>query len=141
MVQLTKLIFIKRPVITCLLFTLILTFGVIFVNPAISEEIPNFKIIEGEWFRPDGGYVIHVRNINSDGSVDVGYFNPAKINVSESKVSEWKGLTKLFVKLQDSGYPGSSYTLFYYAEKDVLAGFYYQAEMEKTFEVFFLRKK
>jgi len=141
MVQLTKLIFNKQPVITCLLSTLILTFGFIFVDPAISEEIPDFKIIEGEWIRPDGGYVIHVRNINSDGSVDVGYFNPTKINISESKVSEWKGLTKLFVKLQDRGYPGSSYTLFYYAEKDALAGYYYQAEMGKTFEVFFLRKK
>jgi hypothetical protein len=53
----------------------------------------------------------------------------------------WKGLIKLFIKLQDKGYQGSTYTLYYYAEKDALAGFYYQANMDQTFEVVFLRKK
>jgi hypothetical protein len=47
----------------------------------------------------------------------------------------------LFIKLQDEGYPGSIYTLYYYAEKDALAGFYYQAAMQQTFEVVFIRKK
>jgi hypothetical protein len=28
-----------------------------------------------------------------------------------ANVSLWKGLVKLFIKLQDKGYPGSMYTL------------------------------
>ncbi|RLA20580.1 MAG: hypothetical protein DRQ56_02835 [Gammaproteobacteria bacterium] len=52
-----------------------------------------------------------------------------------------KGLLKLFIKLQDRGYPGSTYTLYYYPEKDALAGFYYQASSGQTYEVVFLRKK
>lgn len=107
---------------------------------AASDIKPDFKLIVGEWIRPDGGYIVHVRNVKSDGLVDVGYFNPNEINISEANVSMWKGLVKLFIKLQDKGYPGSTYTLYYFAEKDALAGFYYQAAIGQTFEVVFTRK-
>jgi hypothetical protein len=88
----------------------------------------------------DGDYIIKVHDIRPDGTVQAAYFNPESIQVSESRVSMWKGLVRLFVKLQDQGYPGSTYTLFYHTEKDALAGFYYQAELRKTFEVVFIRK-
>ena len=100
-----------------------------------ATEKPDFSVIIGEWIRPDGGYIIRVRDVNPDGSVDAGYFNPGEINIAEANVSLWKGLVKLFIKLQDKGYPGSTYTLYYYAEKDALAGFYYQAAMGQTFEI------
>ena len=48
---------------------------------------------------------------------------------------------KLFIKLQDKGCSGATYTLYYYPGKDALAGFYYQAAIGQTFEVIFLRKK
>jgi len=105
-----------------------------------STEKPDFKVIIGEWVRPDGGYVLRVRAIKPDGSVDAGYYNPREINIAEANVSLWKGLVKLFIKLQDKGYPGSTYKLYYYAEKDALVGFYYQAQLKQTFEVAFTRK-
>jgi len=108
---------------------------------AASAEKPDFKVIIGEWVRPDGGYIVRVRDVNPDGSVDAGYFNPGKINIAEANVSLWKGMVKLFIKLQDKGYPGSTYTLYYYPEKDALAGFYYQAAIGQTYEVVFFRKK
>jgi hypothetical protein len=108
---------------------------------ALSAEKPDFEVIVGEWVRPDGGYVVHVRDVKPDGSANAGYFNPSRIYIAEANVSMWKGLIKLFIKLQDKGYQGSTYTLYYYAEKDALAGFYYQANMDQTFEVVFLRKK
>ncbi len=108
---------------------------------AVSAEQPDLKVIIGEWIRSDGGYIIRVRSIDIDSSVDAGYFNPGKINIAEANVSMWKGLVKLFIKLRDKGYPGSTYTLYYYAEKDALAGFYYQAAIGQTFKVVFLRKK
>ena len=43
---------------------------------AVSAEKPDFKVIIGEWVRTDGGYIVRVRDVNPDGSVDVGYFNP-----------------------------------------------------------------
>jgi hypothetical protein len=63
-----------------------------------------------------------------------------QLEFAEANVSMWKGLVKLFIKLEDEGYPGSTYTLYYYEEKDALTGFYYQAEIGQTFEVVFLRK-
>jgi len=107
---------------------------------AASEEKPDFNVIIGEWVRSDGGYIIRVWDVNPDGSVDAGYFNPAKINMAEANVSLWKGFVKLFIKLQDKGYPGSTYNLYYYPEKDALAGFYYQAAIGQTYKVVFLRK-
>ena len=109
-------------------------------DTALSAEKPDFRVILGEWVRPDGGYVVHVRDVNPDGSVDAGYFNPNKIHIAEASVSLWKGMVKLFIKLQGRGYPGSTYTLYYYAEKDALAGFYYQAAIQQTFKVVFFRK-
>ena len=111
------------------------------VKTAVSAEQADFKVIIGEWVRPDGGYIVRVRDINPDGSLDAGYFNPGKINIAEANVSLRKGLVKLFIKLQDKGYPGSTYTLYYYPEKDALAGFYYQAAVGQTYEVVFFRKK
>ena len=106
---------------------------------AVSADKPDFKVLIGDWVRPDGGYIVRVRDLNPDGSVDAEYLNPNKINITEANVSMWKGFIKLYIKLQDKGYPGSTYTLYYYVEKDALAGFYYQAKMKQTFEVVFIR--
>jgi len=125
------------------IIVIILAWAVFFqdAKTAASAEKPDFKVIIGEWVQPDGGYIVRVQDVNPDGSVDAGYFNPGKINIAEANVSLWKGLVKLFIKLQDKGYPGSTYTLYYYPEKDALAGFYYQAATGQTYEVVFLRKK
>lgn len=112
---------------------------VLLAIPAFATEpLPSPDVLEklvGRWVRPDGGCVIHVRQIKADGLVDAAYFNPKEINVSV-----WKGFDKLFLKLDDKGYLGSTYTLYYYAEKDQLAGFYYQAVAKDTFEVLFVRQ-
>lgn len=106
-----------------------------------SEKNPDFSAFKGKWVRTDGGYEIQVGDIGAEGQIDVKYFNPKKINISEAKVSVQKNLLKLFIKLDDKGYPGSTYTLYYYAEKDALAGFYYQAMMDQTYKVVFMRRK
>jgi len=125
------------------IIVIILAWAVFFQNSetAAAAEQPDFKVIIGEWVRPDGGYIVRVRDVNPDGSVDAGYFNPGNINIAEANVSLCKGLVKLFIKLQDKGYPGSTYTLYYYPERDALAGFYYQAAIGRTYEVVFFREK
>jgi hypothetical protein len=113
------------------------------ISAIAAEPLPDPAIQQkfiGRWVRTDGGYVINVREVKPDGSVDAGYFNPKSINVSEANVSVWKGFDQLFIKLEDKGYPGSTYKLYYYAEKDQLAGFYYQAVDKETFEVLFRRE-
>jgi len=108
-----------------------------------SAGNPDFGVLLGSWVRTDGGYVIRVGDIKANGQVAAEYFNPRSIHVTEATASMQKKLVKLFVKLQDKGYPGSTYKLYYYAKKEDLVGCYYQATMymNKTFEVIFLRKK
>jgi hypothetical protein len=107
----------------------------------VSAQPFSLKVIEGEWARVDGDYTISVQNVSSKGTADVEYFNPGSIHVAQSSVAFQNGRVGLYVKLQDKGYPGSTYTLYYYAEKDVLAGVYYQAATGKRYEVIFERKK
>ena len=104
-----------------------------------SGTQPNYMVLNGGWQRTDGGYLLKVTDVQTDGKVTVEYFNPKPIHVEQAEITTQKGLIKLFVKLRDTGYEGSTYTLYYYEEKDALAGFYYQATLEKTYKVIFMR--
>jgi len=111
-----------------------------------SEEVSvnkkrDFLNLIGRWIRTDGGYVIEIRNIGSDGKMDAGYYNPRPINVSMAEASWSATGTKIFIELKDAGYPGSTYTLTYEPTKDMLVGSYYQAAMQRNFDVVFARMK
>jgi len=127
-------------------FLLLSGFFLSFLPSAFAEKDaasvlkPDYGVIAGEWQRTDGSYLVKVSNVQADGGVTVEYFNPKPIHVAEASISRQKGLIKLFIKFQDKGYEGSTYTLYYYAEKDALAGFYYQAVMDRTYQVIFMRK-
>lgn len=116
------------------------------LQPVFAEEfaqtdtIIDYGIIAGEWKRIDGDYMIKVKDVKSNGQAVVSYFNPRPIHVVEAAISTEQSLIKLFIKFQDKNYEGSTYKLYYYAEKDALVGFYYQAALDRTFEVIFLRK-
>jgi hypothetical protein len=108
----------------------------------ISENMHyDFRRLIGRWLRPDGGYVIDVRKIDASGKVDAGYYNPQPINVSRAEAIELDAGIKLFIELQDVGYPGSTYSLIYNPQKDMMFGLYYQATMKQNFEVVFVRTK
>ncbi len=128
-------------------FSLLVTgFLLCFLLPAYGDEVPSsvlkpdYGIIAGEWQRTDGGYLIKVSNVQTDGKATVEYFNPRPIHVEQASISRQEGLIKLFINLQDKGYEGSTYTLYYYAEKNAMAGFYYQAAMDRTYQVIFMKK-
>jgi len=105
-----------------------------------KKESPDFDRLIGSWVRPDGGYVIEISKIHPDGSVALAYFNPRPINVARASVSETGGVVKLFIELRDLGYPGSTYTLKYNPEHDMMIGVYFQAAMQQSFDVIFQRK-
>jgi hypothetical protein len=93
----------------------------------------------GQWIRPDRGYILALKRPSPDGQIKATYFNPKSINVSRSEW-EWDGSLKVFVELRDVNYPGSTYTLEYMSEEDLLKGTYFQAVHQQQFEVFFERK-
>ncbi len=60
--------------------------------------------LEGRWVRPDGGYILELREIKKDGSLSAAYYNPRPIKVFSAKWSHKEGKINLFVELRDVNY-------------------------------------
>ena len=45
----------------------------------------DLQFLKGRWLRPDGGYVIEIRQVDADGQLDARYFNPSPIRVVAAK--------------------------------------------------------
>jgi len=102
---------------------------------------PEFEELKGRWRRPDGGYMIEIRNVDATGKMDMAYINPKPINVSKAQATREGSTTRVFIELRDTGYPGSTYTLTYDPQNDQLKGVYFQAAIQQNFEVVFFRTK
>ena len=100
-----------------------------------------FQRLEGRWVRPDGGYILELRNIKKNGSVTAAYFNPKPIKVFRAELSHKEGKIHLFVELRDVNYPGSTYSLIYDPISDRLRGAYFQAVERRSFDIEFMRAK
>ena len=97
--------------------------------------------IEGKWLRPDGGYVLKLSDVKSEGKLKAAYFNPRPINVGKAEWRTMDDRIQVFVELRDVNYPGSTYRLIYDPEHDRFNGYYYQAVTKETFDVIFVRKE
>lgn len=95
----------------------------------------------GRWVRPDGGYILEIKEIAKDGTLQAAYFNPRPINVSVATCRRQNDVTMLFVELRDVNYPGSTYNLRYDPEADRLLGTYFQAVAQTTYAIEFIRVK
>lgn len=133
------------PLVTIVLFVLIAGCGRQqssgnLGSKAVRENASAGGDILGTWVRTDGGYTLEIEAFFTDSTLLASYFNPNPVNIAET---EWKirnGFVYFYIKFEDEGYPGSYYSLGYYPEKDILAGFYYQAVMKQEFDVVFVRK-
>ncbi|HUM18441.1 MAG TPA: hypothetical protein VL086_22300 [Candidatus Nitrosotalea sp.] len=100
-----------------------------------------FSALNGRWLRPDGGYVLEIRNAAAGGAIEATYLNPRPINVARAEATRQGSTLRVIVELRAPGYPGSTYTLAYDPKRDQLAGSYFQAALGQTFDVFFERMK
>src|SRR5512143_2765710 len=106
-----------------------------------SAEAPEAQQLIGRWVRPDGGYILELREAMKDGNLKAGYFNPRPINVAKAEWRQKDGALTVFVELRDVNYPGSTYTLQYDPASDRLRGGYFQAMEKQTFAIEFVRTK
>jgi uncharacterized protein (DUF2147 family) len=95
----------------------------------------------GHWVRPDGGYILELKEIGKEGNLKAAYFNPRPINVARADWKRKQGVITVFVELRDVNYPGSKYDLQYDPKTDRLKGTYFQAIQRQTFDVEFTRAK
>jgi hypothetical protein len=93
----------------------------------------------GRWQRPDGGYILQFSDPVFDGRLKAAYFNPRPIHVARAAWKQQNGYLGVFVELRAPNYPGSTYTLAYDSTRDCLVGIYYQAAMQREFQVEFER--
>lgn len=110
-------------------------------SPPESGPRPSdpMKAVAGRWLRPDGGYILEIQEVRSDGKAQVNYFNPSPINVSRSEIKRDGDGASILVELRDANYPGCIYRLTYDPQTDELRGQYFQAALEETFDVVFVR--
>ncbi|NEX22303.1 hypothetical protein G3480_18675 [Thiorhodococcus mannitoliphagus] len=95
----------------------------------------------GLWVRPDGGYLIAIRAVDSSGRLDAAYANPRQLPFAKAEASREGQTIKVFLELRAGGYNGSTYNLSYEPEKDILKGVYYQAVAQQKYDIYFERAK
>jgi hypothetical protein len=104
-----------------------------------SSEQPDPLRLTGRWVRPDGGYILELRDVTIGGGLKAAYYNPQPINVSRAELRYQDGKMIVFVELRDVNYPGSTYTLQYDPVSDRLKGTYFQAVAKQTYKIEFER--
>jgi hypothetical protein len=95
----------------------------------------------GRWVRNDGGYVIEIRSVGSNGKMEAFYFNPNPVHVGRAEWEQKNNTIIVVVALSDVNYPGSTYTLEFIEGEDRLKGMYYQAVENVNFDVEFAREQ
>ena len=105
-----------------------------------TKKINEQRLI-GRWVRPDGGYILELKDIKKDGNLKAAYFNPRPIKVFKAEWKRKQGKITVFVELRDVNYPGSKYNLHYDPKTDRLKGKYFQAFYGETYDVEFVREQ
>ena len=100
-----------------------------------------FRALHGRWLRPDGGYILDIRDVDARGKIEAVYLNPRPITVARAEATRDGSTLKVFVELRAPGYPGSTYTLTYDPQHDQLEGIYFQAALQQRFDVVFVKMK
>ena len=113
------------------------------VNNATKASIKSVdqKVLRGNRDRTDADYNIKIIEVNKEGKLKAGYFNPKSINVAKATWKKVNGELLTYIEWRDVNYPGSNYNLTYYPEKDMLTGKYFQAVTGETYEILFTRVK
>jgi len=106
-----------------------------------AATAPDPQKLAGQWERTDGGYRIVMEEIKPDGTMKASYFNPNSIHVHQANWKLENQQLQVFIELRDTNYPGSTYTLTYDKDRDLLTGIYFQAAMNQSYEIEFTRIK
>ena len=106
---------------------------------AAAPAVPSPDRLVGRWLRSDADYTIEIASVAPSGKLDARYLNPGPIHVERAESGMVDGLLRVFLELQDRGYPGSYYTLTYDPGSDSLSGVYHHLGVNQNFDVAFSR--
>jgi uncharacterized protein (DUF2147 family) len=106
-----------------------------------ARSAAEFSSLVGRWVRPDGGYTITIISVDANGKLDASYANPRPLPFSKAVASHDGKTIKVFLELRAGGYSGSTYTLTYDPDQDILKGVYFQAVAQQKYNIYFERAK
>lgn len=106
-----------------------------------DDAASRFDVLVGRWVRPDGGYTLTIGGVRADGQLEATYANPRPLPFSKADASLDGDVLRVFLELTAGGYAGSTYTLTWDPERDVLEGVYYQAVAQQSYDIFFERSE
>ena len=104
-----------------------------------TAPTPSPERLVGRWGRSDSDYTIEIASVAPNGKLDARYLNPGPIHVERAESGMVDGLLRVFLELQDRGYPGSYYTLTYDPGSDSLSGVYHHLGVNQNNDVSFSR--
>ena len=137
----TKIILTLGAAVILIVLVVVLTIKQSSESNTIGIKTTDENLLVGDWVRTDASYLVKIIKVNQDRTLEAQYFNPNPINVGKANWEESYGNFKIVIELRDINYPGSTYTLNYLPDRDILAGEYYQAVEGLTFYVEFARNK
>jgi hypothetical protein len=137
----TKIILTLGAAVILIVLVVVLTNKQFTESNTTGIKTTDENLLVGDWIRTDASYLVKIIKVNKDRTLDAQYFNPNPIKVGKANWEESYGNLKIIIELRDVNYPGSTYTLDYLPDRDMLAGDYYQAVEGLTFYVEFARNK
>jgi len=97
--------------------------------------------LKGYRLRTDGTYTIEIVALEEGRKLSAKYFNPNPINVGKAGWRIFNDETQIYMKLQDTKYPGCIYQLSFNENSEMLTGTYYQPLSKQTYKVDFKKIK
>ena len=137
----TKIILTLGAAVILIVLVVVLTNKQFTESNTSGMKTTDENLLVGDWVRTDASYLVKIIKVNEDRTLETQYFNPNPINIGKAIWEESYGNFKIVIELRDVNYPGSTYTLNYLPDRDILAGDYYQAVESVTFYVEFIRNK
>ncbi|GAB5562691.1 MAG: hypothetical protein SynsKO_43380 [Synoicihabitans sp.] len=106
---------------------------------SLPADVVSGQVLNGSWVRPDGGYILMVRKVLENGTLQASYLNPRSIRVASARWRIGGSSLQIRVDLNDTGYEGAYYLLRYNPVSGRLEGEYHPAN-QGVFEVAFERQ-
>jgi predicted small lipoprotein YifL len=112
------------------------------VNTDVSTKNTKseFNALVGRWHRPDVGYMLQIRSVAADGTLDVIYSAPRLVQVGKAVATQSGGKVQVVMELADPALAGCKYTLTLDPQGGRLNGLYHQAALNENYDIFFVRQ-
>lgn len=107
----------------------------------IQPQRQGVNLLKGIWGRTEGPGEINISEVVDNGVLKATFYNPKLINIEKAVWTNSSDVLRIYILLREDNYLGSSFSLNYIAEKDILLGVYFDALTNESYTTSFKRVK